>query len=1065
MGQVLLARDTRIGRPVALKLLSPELAEDQDFRARFLREARIAANLEHPNIVPVYDFGELQDCLYIAMRYVPGADLRKRLEHGPLPRDRVVGILSQVAAALDSAHSVGLVHRDVKPGNILLAEPDTDGGLEHVYLADFGLASQPVLSTVHTEAGTMLGTIDYAPPEQLEGRPVDGRADVYALGAVLFESLTGAPPFKRPTPVATIAAQLREPPPRASETRADLPRALDAVLAQALAKSREDRFRTCHALVEAARAAIEGSAAPSEFVPRTVGALPVPLTSFVGREQELRTVREALRSRRLVTLTGTGGAGKTRLANEIALALQAEDTPIVYLDLASWGSRENLAARVRDVLAIQGKSAGADPRTVLVLDDCDRHVDEIRSFLSSLLGQRPDLVVLATGRERLGVPGERTVIVEPLGLPTAGSEARILESPAGRLFWERATAVDPGLEPNAAVLTAVGRICEAFDGLPLGIELAASRVRGLPLEEIADRIVHHPALVADPTVEERRRTISAAIAWSTDLLTPEARVLFRRLGVFSGAFAPDDVRAVCDDGIDPESLIDALAHLVERSLVVMRREAVTSYRLLAPIALFAREQLAESGEEDRVRSRHAARFLAPFVADHVADPALPVRGVREAAAALRWVMGSDPSETIRELAGVAAVTLGDWPAAIALLEPLADDHDARVLEALGVALCKAHSDDPASAEHRRGQQLLGESHERQPSSRTLAALAGTWKGTDDHRAHMLYAAAAELDASNSYALGNLLEYEIREAHSLDGVQQRREQIAAALVRCEQEARSGRNLPWAYFDAGKLLALLGQTMESLDAYLRGLLASTGSHAVESSRSSLEQLVGVAGSATSTALAARLLRLAMAARTGAPFGQLAHRTDVAVSPPVLILAGNSSAQSHDQTAMRSAAIRDALEGFAGTLVAGGTTTGVSALVGELTCGLPDARSIGYVPAVLPPDVAIDVRYSAIRRTDGDRFGPTEPLAYWADLLAAGVPPVRVAVLGIGGGEIAAFEYRLALALGASAGVLRESGREVAELLADPMWSASRRLFEVRADTSGIRGFLRRVGALAA
>ena len=1040
-------------------------ATTENFRARFVREARIAANLEHPNIVPVYDVGELQDCLYIAMRYVGGADLRKRFEDGPLEPHRAIGILAQVAAALDAAHSVGLVHRDVKPGNILLAEPDTVDGIEHVYLADFGLALQPVLSDIRTQPGTIMGTVEYAPPEQLEGRPVDGRADVYALGAVLFESLCGTSPFKRPTPIATIVAQLREPLPLASETRAGVPRALDAVLAQALAKSREDRFRTCSVLIEAAREAIAGSAPPSEFVPRTVGALPIPLTSFVGRERELRTVRDALATRRVVTLTGTGGAGKTRLANEVALALQTDDMPVAYLDVATLGSSEDLAARVREVLKILDETAGADVPKVLVFDDCDRGVDEIRRFLDSLLVERRDVVVLATSRERLAVSGESVVLVEPLALPATGSEARTLESPSGRLFWERATAIDPGLEPNAAVVAAVGRICEALAGLPLGIELAASRVGGLPLEEIADRIVHHPALVADPTLEERRRTMPAVIAWSTDALPREERLLFGRLGVFSGEFELDDVRAVCGEGIDPEVLVDSLGHLVERSLVVMRRGGLTTYRLLGPIARFAQEQLVESGEEDQVRSRHAERFLTPFAADRIADPDLTVRGVTEAASALRWIKETDPSGSIRQLAGIAAVALGDWPSAIALLEQLADDHDARVLEALGVALCKAHSDEAAGAAYRRGQKLLAESQEREPRSRTLAALAGTWKGIDDHRAHALYAVATELDASDSYALGNLLEYEILDERSLDAVARRRAQIDVALARCEREARRGVNLPWAYFDAGKFLALLGHTMTSLDSYLRGLLASTGHHAVESSRSSLERLVGVSGPATSTALAARLLQLAMAARIGAPLPELPYPSDVAVSPPVLILAGDSGAGSHEQTATSWAAIRDAIEGFAGTLIAGGTTTGVSAVVGELTGRLPKARSIGYVPAVLPLRVAIDDRYSAIRRSDGNEFGPAEPLAYWADLLAAGVPPARVVLLGIGGGAIAAFEYRLALALGASVGVLRESGREVAELLADPIWSASPRLFEVRADASGIRGFLRAMGVLSA
>jgi len=225
-----------------------------------------------------------------------------------------------------------------------------------------------------------------------------------------------------------------------------------------------------------------------------------------------------------------------------------------------------------------------------------------------------------------------------------------------------------------------------------------------------------------------------------------------------------------------------------------------------------------------------------------------------------------------------------------------------------------------------------------------------------------------------------------------------------------------------------------------------------------------VVGAVGAGTSVDLAARLLSVVSAAQFGTKLDRIDGPTSVAPVPPVLILVGNTSSSLHDETTARGEALREALAGFSGTLIGGGTTSGMSALVGELTATLPLARSIGYVPAVLPPDVALDQRYSEIRESDGDDFGPAEPLAYWRDFLACGVTPSQVAVLGIGGGDIAAFEYRLALALGAWVGILRETGREAAELLVDPTWSASRRLFEVPADADGIRRFLTRAGTLA-
>jgi predicted ATPase len=1062
MGQVLLARDTRIGRSVALKILPAELMGDSDLRARFLREARIAANLEHPNVVPVYDIGEEEDLLYIAMRYVSGQDLRHRLVAGPLDPAQALAILTQIASALDAAHTSGLIHRDVKPGNILLTEPAGPGEAAHAYLADFGLAAQTVLSDIHTNPGTILGTIDYAAPEQLEGRPLDGRADVYALGAVLFESLTGAPPFKRPTSIATIAALLSEPAPLPSQLRADLPTALDAVTTQALAKSREDRFRTCTDLITASRDAIAGVASPTLFVPSRVGEIPVPLTSFVGRDDESATLRRALGASRLVTLTGPGGAGKTRLAIEIARAWQSEGSRVSYLDLAVEATGE-IGPSIRAAIGPQDPHAGASDIALVVLDDCERHVDELVPLLGALIAQSAGLVVLVTSRESLGVPGERTVLLETLALPPPGSEAKILETAAGQLFWDRATAVDPSLEPTPSTLRAIARICLELDGIPLAIELAASRVRGLPLEEIADRIVRHPDLLSDPGAPERQRTISAAISWSHDLLAPEERALFRRLAVFAGAFTLEDVEVVCSVGLDP--VADVLARLVERSLVVMRRENGSTYRLLGPLARFARDQLVESDDEGDTRRRHAEWFLSPLVADSVASASDAARVHSEVASALRWVEGREElSPALRELAGRAAVVLGAWSEAVALLEPLVEGDDPRVLEGIGVALCKIHRDEPATPAYARGQQLLARSYEQQPNATTLSALAGTWKGLDDQRAHALYGAAAELDASDSYALGNLLEYEVEAAHAFDCVEARRGQIDAALLRCRADAERGRNLPWAAFDEGKLLALLGQTMPSLNAHLRAVLASSGSHAVETSLRSLERIVDATGTGTSVDLAARLLRLAYAARSGRRDSEDAATEEIAI-PPVVIVAGNSSGALHRETVARVEAIAEALQGFGGTLIGGGTTSGVSFLVGDLTAMLPRVQSVGYLPAVLGADFAVDQRYSRIRRTDGDDFGPAEPLAYWRDLLAADIAPAQVAVLAIGGGEIAAFEYRLALALGGWVGVLRETGHEAAKLLADPVWSASRRLFEVPSDGVGIRRFLRRSGSIIA
>ena len=257
MGVVYRAEETGLGgRPVALKLLPPALAGDPDFRARFLREMRVAAAIDHPNIVPIYRAGEDRGLLYLAMRYVHASDLRRVLEaEGRLDPGRTLAILDQVARALDAAHARGLVHRDVKPGNILLAPPVIDGDPEHVYLVDFGLARSDSDDRSIGGPGSFLGTPRYAAPEQAAGRPVDGRADGYALGCVLYECLTGQPPFPEGSGEAVLLAHLESPPPQVTTLRPDLPPAINQVITQAMAKSPADRFPTCRTLITAARQA------------------------------------------------------------------------------------------------------------------------------------------------------------------------------------------------------------------------------------------------------------------------------------------------------------------------------------------------------------------------------------------------------------------------------------------------------------------------------------------------------------------------------------------------------------------------------------------------------------------------------------------------------------------------------------------------------------------------------------------------------------------------------------------------------------------------------------------
>jgi class 3 adenylate cyclase len=245
MGVVYRATDLSLDRPVALKLIAPEMAQDERFRARFLREPRLAASLDHPNVVPIYQAGEHGGQLYLAMRFVAGSDLASVLrEHGTLGPERVLAILAQISGALDAAHRKGLVHRDVKPANVLLDED------EHAYLTDFGITKQ--LRGASTDTGRVMGTLDYLAPEQIRGERVDGRADCYALACVLYECLAGAPPFRRQSEAETLWAHMQEEPPSLAGYQA-----LDAVLRTGLAKDREERYPSCSALLAAAHRALE----------------------------------------------------------------------------------------------------------------------------------------------------------------------------------------------------------------------------------------------------------------------------------------------------------------------------------------------------------------------------------------------------------------------------------------------------------------------------------------------------------------------------------------------------------------------------------------------------------------------------------------------------------------------------------------------------------------------------------------------------------------------------------------------------------------------------------------
>ena len=613
-------RHLRLGHRAALKVFETTSATDDEARDSFVLESRLVAAIDHPNIIPIYDCGAEDGVLYIAMRLVDGGDLDGLIRAAaPLQPERALAIAEQVAAALDAMHARGLVHRDVKPANILI--DDLAGS---VFLSDFGTAHRPRRRAAAAGVAPFAGTLGYAAPEQLDGKAAGPAADVYALGCVLYECLTARRPFVHDSDVAVLYAHLLDPPPRVADVRPQLPRELDAVFARALAKTQHDRFATCGDLIVAAREALgiagaaraPAGASPRAEQPAAAARLPRSTTPLVGRERELDELEALLSSQaaRLVTLTGPGGSGKTRLAVEAAHAVQDRFRDGVLLVAVDGLSDAALVPRaIADALGLEERAMpdgdalvrGLQRRLeraelLLVLDGFER-VLPAAPLVAGLLGAATGLAVLVTSQAPLRVQGEHELPVAPLELDAAV-----------RLFVDRARAVQPGFAPDAGEAGAIAEICRRLDGLPLAVELAAARTKVLSPRAIVARLENRLELLTGGArdLPARHRTLRGAIDWTHELLDADEQALLARASVFEGGFAPEDAEAVCNPG--RRAMLDALASLVDKSLLMRRRQPSGDVRLemLQMIREYARYRLIERGERDELRRRHAEHYLA-----------------------------------------------------------------------------------------------------------------------------------------------------------------------------------------------------------------------------------------------------------------------------------------------------------------------------------------------------------------------------------------------------------------------------------------------------------------------
>jgi len=467
---------------------------------------------------------------------------------------------------------------------------------------------------------------------------------------------------------------------------------------------------------------------------------------------------------------------------------------------------------------------------------------------------------------------------------------------------------------------------------------------------------------------------------------------------------------------------------------------------------------------------------------------------------LEIVQESDPDNV--ELAGRIgrlAITLGDWPKAVEVLKRHVDSGRPSILRDLGVALCKLNRSKPGSPGYKKGQAYL-ETACRPPyeDPDALASLAGTWKGIDDESERRLYRRAFHLDPTDPYPLENYLDVEIAASRNASIVPLLGPVIDSAVERCLAQVEVGVNLPWAFYMMGKFHLVLNRPdppHQSLVSYAKAVQLSPSPWMIETALRSLERLGKAAGELPGYESARRLLMVGKAVTAerkareaageagpagsasdkGRRIGEMKKKAEEArrareavrelatprarpIQGPVVIVVGGCHPSIEKQMKSYRRLILDGFADYQGTVIGGGTREGISGLVGEVAEAYRGSiRTIGYLPGLIPADATVDQRYEEIRKTAGRGFSPLEPLQDWIDILAGGHEPSEVRVLGINGGSIAAVEYRIALALGATVGVVAEGGREGAKLLRDEKWESSKRLVVLPADAMTVRAFI--------
>jgi len=792
MGEVYRARDVRLGREVAIKVLPETSARDGEALRRFEQEARSASALNHPNIITIYEIGShcvgQETIWYIAMELVEGESLRKILFRGPVPTEKLLDIAVQGTTALAAAHAKGIVHRDLKPENILISREG------RVKILDFGLATSAILEGPENEAtlncapdlmtrpGTILGTVGYMSPQQAAGDKVDFRSDQFSFGAIIYEMATGKRAFEECSPVETLAAILRDEPESIGHFNPQVPPPLQWTVKRCLAKKPADRYTSTEDLARdltimrdhMGEAVVE---APGASSPRQ---LPTQRNTLVGRETELGAVKNLLLRDdiRLITLTGPGGTGKTRLA--VQLAEDAGDQfagGVWFAGLASALDSGLVISAIAQALEVRASSnrplmedikehLGRLPRALLVLDNFEQ-VLAAAPVVTELLGASLALKILVTSQAPLHIYGEQEFQVPPLALPDHNSRHPVellSEYPAVALFVQRARTVKPDFALREDNASAVVEICARLDGLPLAIELAAARVKVLTPAAILGRLESRLRLLTGGALDlpERQQTLRRAMDWSYELLTAEEQKLFRRLAVFVGGFTLEAAEAVASVGDLDLDVFDGIASLVDKSLLQQMGESAGEARfgMLGTMREYGLERLTAIGEDVATRRAHAAYILimaedgAPHMAGGAMQPIWLERFFSEhdnIRAALGWLIRTGNADWGLRLARAlsqfwlehAHPTEGrDWIAALLKL-PGGSAHMRMWILGVANTLCGLQGDFASGLEFTRESLAIAREHDdRSAIAANLNNLAVTQSLMGNHSAAKEYCAEA-----------------------------------------------------------------------------------------------------------------------------------------------------------------------------------------------------------------------------------------------------------------------------------------------------------------------------------